>query len=118
MLALGWGRREGMDFKRLIKIWIFFGTGVQKYNLFKDITNFFALYFLIKFCSGKKLRFEYNTLPVQIFKKKGKNSTEVTELAEGFDDKNGANNWDYLTFTNCKKNNTNNSIDVKEDKRR
>ena len=54
---------------------------------------------------------------IQIFKVKVKNCREATELVEGFDEKNGAKNWDDLAFTNWKKYNTNNSIDVKDVRR-
>ena len=54
---------------------------------------------------------------IQIYKVKVKNIKEATELVEGFDEKSKAKNWDDLAFTNWKRNNTNNSIDVKDVRR-
>jgi hypothetical protein len=54
---------------------------------------------------------------IQIYKVKVRDIKEATELVEGFDEKSGAKNWDDLAFTNWKKNNTENSIDVKDVRR-
>ena len=54
---------------------------------------------------------------IQVFNVKVKNIDEVIDLIEGFDEKNGGKNWDDLANTNWKKDNVNNSIEVKDVKR-
>ena len=47
---------------------------------------------------------------IQLFSVKVKND----ELIEGFDEKKGSENWDDLAFTNWKKDNIYNFIEVKD----
>ena len=63
----------------------------------------------------KKFGDSYSNL--QIYKVKAKSIKEATELVEGFDENSGAKNWDDLAFINWKKDDTRNSIEVKDVRR-